>query len=241
VQTPTRPIPIAIVIVCRNACEALNRTLDSIRAVNDPRVLPVVIDGASSDATPALLRSFEDWAFYACSEPDSGIYDAMNKGWRACPHNAHVLYLGAGDLLRSLPTTGELVDRAGNPWPVVLGCCDVGITAFQSRWGVEMRLRNTAHHQALMVHRSTALEPPFDPALRVYGDWDFNLRLMDAGHTAHFVDSLRTYAEPGGASWRHDLSEIALVARRHSGPLVAAAAYALNRWSLWRRERGHGR
>jgi Glycosyl transferase family 2 len=240
VQTPPKPNSLAIVVVCRNAREALGHTLESIRAVNDPRVLPIVIDGASNDGTQALLRSLEGWTFHARSEPDGGIYDAMNKGWQACPQDAYVLYLGAGDLLHKLPTPADLVDSLGHPWPVVLGRCEVGGTAFRSRWGAEMRLRNTAHHQALMIHRSVALEPPFDPALRIYGDWDFNLRLMSSGYKARNVESLCTYAEPGGASWRHNLSEIAKVARRHSGPLVAAAAYALNRWSLWRRERGHG-
>jgi glycosyltransferase involved in cell wall biosynthesis len=239
-NTATQPSSIAIVVVCRNAREALGSTLASIRALREPRALPVVIDGASTDGTPELLRSLDDWVFHARSEPDGGIYDAMNKGWQACPQDAHVLYLGAGDLLRQLPAPAELVDELGRPWPVVLGRCDIGRTAFRSRWGAEMRLRNTAHHQALMIHRSVAQQPPFDASLRIYGDWDFNLRLMLSGHSARNLASLRTYAEPGGASWRHDLGEIALVARRHSGPLVAAAAYALNRWSLRRRERGHG-
>jgi glycosyltransferase involved in cell wall biosynthesis len=241
VKIETKPRSIAIVVVCRNVRKALGHTLDSIRSVDDPRVLPIVIDGASSDGTSDLLRSLEGWTFHARSEPDGGIYDAMNKGWQACPRDAHVLYLGAGDLLHQLPAPAELIDELGRPWPVVLGRCDIGATAFRSRWGAEMRLRNTAHHQALLIHRSVARQPPFDASLRIYGDWDFNLRLLSSGHHARHVDSLRTYAQPGGASWRHDLVEIALVARRHSGPVVAAASWALNRWSLWRRERGHGR
>lgn len=237
-MSPTEA-PIAVIIVCRNALASLQRTLASVRATNDRRVQLLVIDGASIDGTPAYLQTLGP-ALAWISEPDAGIYDAMNKGWRLAPLDAHVLYLGAGDLLYQLPPAVELTNPAGLPRPVVLGQCDVGADPFVSRWTAEMSLRNTAHHQALMIHRRVSAMPPFDTTLRVYGDWDFNLRLMKRGLRAHHVASLRTQAEPGGVSWRHDLDEIRLVAQRHGGPVVGLAAWALNRWSLWRRVRAHG-
>jgi glycosyltransferase involved in cell wall biosynthesis len=231
--------PIAIVIVCRNALAGLQRTIASVCDAKDRRARLYVVDGASTDGTVAYLQTLGSQTLWI-SEPDAGIYDAMNKGWQLAPVDAHVLYLGAGDLLLQLPAVAELIDVAGQPYPVLLGQCDVGAVNFRSRWTAEMRLRNTAHHQALMVHRSVSSTPPFDTSLRVYGDWDFNLRLMKRGLHARHVQTLRTHAEPGGVSWHHDLPEIRLVAKRHGGALVGIAAYALNRWSLWRRERVNG-
>lgn len=228
--------PIAIIVVCRNALDGLQRTVASVREAKDCRARLYVVDGASTDGTVAYLQTLDAQAAWI-SEPDAGIYDAMNKGWRLAPADAHVLYLGAGDLLYQLPTPAELTDASGQPYRVVLGRCDVGADPFRSRWTAEMHLRNTAHHQALMVHRSVSATPPFDTSLRVYGDWDFNLRLMKRGLRARHLETLRTHAEPGGVSWHHDLHEIRLVAKRHGGALVGVAAYALNRWSLWWRER----
>jgi glycosyltransferase involved in cell wall biosynthesis len=227
---------IAVVVVCRNALPALKRTVSSVLAAKPVPERLVVVDGGSSDGTAAHLGTLDRAMVHWVSEPDDGIYDAMNKGWSMAPAESHVLYLGAGDLLLQLPSAHELDDGSGRPHPVVLGQCDIDSMPFRSRWNREMHLRNTAHHQALLVHRSVSPQQPFDVGLRVYADWDFNLRLLGRGFEAVHVGSLRTRAESGGVSWRHDLREIRLVARRHGGPWVAAASWALNRWSLWRRE-----
>lgn len=231
------PLPIAIVVVTRNCLAALEATVNSMQSLGDTRVRPILIDGASTDGTAERVKSLRDWARHASSAPDDGIYDAMNKGWDAAPADAFVLYLGAGDLVLELPVDRALRDAAGAPLAVALGECSVGTMRFRSRWGTEMRFRNTAHHQAMLVHKSVSAAPPFDIALRIYGDWDFNLRMLSNGIKAHRVPGFRTFAETGGASWRHDLAEIRKVAARHGGPLVGAAAFALNQISRWRRDR----
>lgn len=234
---------IAIVVVTLNCLPLLEETVCSIRALADPRIDPILIDGASTDGTAERVIALRGWARYAISEPDRGIYDAMNKGWLAAAHDSYVLYLGAGDTILELPPDRDLTDAAGEPYPLVMGHCSVGDVPFHSRWGTEMRLRNTAHHQALLVRRSLCATAPFDPGLRVYGDWDFNLRLLNRGLRARHVHGLRTHACTGGVSWRHDLAEIRKVASRHSGIWAGVAAYALNGVSRWRRDRSlrHGR
>ena len=231
------PRPIAIVVVTRNCLAALNATVDSIRRLNDSRVWPILVDGASTDGTAERVLSLRGWAHHADSAPDSGIYDAMNKGWAAAPADAFILYLGAGDVVLALPADSDLREPGGQPVPVALGECDVGDMRFKSRWGAEMRLRNTAHHQALLVHKSVSPSPPFDVGLRIYGDWDFNLRMLTNGIIARRVPGFQTFAEAGGVSWRHDLAEIRAVATRHSGSLLGAFAFALNQVSRWRRDR----
>jgi glycosyltransferase involved in cell wall biosynthesis len=216
----------------------LRSTIESVARQTDPRLDLYVVDGASSDGTPEFLESSGDTVTAWLSEPDAGIYDAMNKGWRLPPDDAYVIYLGAGDRLMSVPDSSELLGDDGKPCPVVLGRCDIGSQPFRSRWTAELRLRNTAHHQALMIRKAVWPDTPFDCSLRVYGDWDFNLRLLGLGVKAKHVHDLHTYAEPGGVSWNHNLPEIWRVARRHGGPLIAAASYALNSVAAWRVARG---
>lgn len=228
---------IAVVIVCRNALADLKLTVESVGSLRDRRVGLVVIDGSSTDGTVDWLPSIESKVLHVKSEPDGGIYDAMNKGWDAAPPDSHILYLGAGDLLLELPSENLLVDSGGRPIEVALGICTIGNVPFQSRWGGEMRLRNTAHHQGMLVHKSLWPARPFDPGLRIYGDWDFNLRLQKQGVEAVHVPGFRTFASPGGVSWRHDLAEIRKVATRHGGMVIGAAAHALNQVSRWRRDR----
>lgn len=225
---------IAVVVVCLNALEALRATIASVAGQNDPRTRIYVVDGASADGTAEFLRTSTAPITGWMSERDTGIYDAMNKGWQLAPDDACVIYLGAGDRLLSLPSKSELLDEQGMPCPIVLGRCDIGTQPFHSRWTAGLRLRNTAHHQALMIQKSVWRDAPFDRSLRVYGDWDFNLRLFKLGLRAKHVEGLHTYAEPGGVSWNHNLPEIWRVARRHGGPLIGAMSYALNAFAAWR-------
>jgi glycosyltransferase involved in cell wall biosynthesis len=231
---------VAIVIVCRNALAALARTLDSIRLRGDAdRVATVVIDGASSDGTPALLNARAAELHHFSSERDDGIYDAMNKGWLAAPADAHVLYLGAGDTLLSFPPAQQLLRADGTPHPLLLGRTTVGDREFRSRWGAEMKLRNTAHHQALLVHRGVSNGPPFDASLSTYADWDFNLHLLARGLAPQRAPALHTHAEPGGRSWAmSDTVEMYRVARRHGGLAVGVLSWALNSVSRLQRRLG---
>jgi hypothetical protein len=231
---------VAIVIVCRNADVALERTLDSIsRMAEAKRVATVVIDGASNDGTLALLQARASELHHFRSERDRGIYDAMNKGWLAAPADSHVLYLGAGDMLLSLPPAEQLRRADGTPHLLLLGRTTVGERDFHSRWGAEMKLRNTAHHQAMLVHRSVSAEPPFDANLSTYADWDFNLRLYARGLRPQPVAGLHVYAEPGGKSWAmNETGEMFRIARRHGGLVVGAMSWAVNSISRLQRRLG---
>ena len=71
---------ISIITVCFNAAETLADTLDSVASQNYPDIEHIVIDGDSSDGTRALLESGRGRVALWKSEPDRGIYDAMNKG-----------------------------------------------------------------------------------------------------------------------------------------------------------------
>lgn len=226
---------ITIVIVCRNAREALEHSLQHVVALGDPRVRLVVIDGASSDGTVGLLNHWADRLSFWASEPDSGIYDAMNKGWLVAEEDSYVIFLGAGDKVISLPAPEETVNDDGAMAPVLIGDCLVGASLFVSRWDRGMRFHNTAHHQALLIHKSLHTRPPFDSRLRIFADWDFNLRLFHAGVRAKRVDGFRAYAEPGGVSSTPDLREVVAVATRHGGRWAGFVAWLRYRaFLLWR-------
>ena len=180
-----------------------------------------VIDGASTDGTVAYLQALPagqvDWH----SEPDRGIYDAMNKGWNKVPPSRFVLYMGAGDTVTTLPTNETLQTCFDRGDRIVIGTCHIGNDPFVSSWTDRLSYNNTAHHQALLIWRALAGRSPFDASMRVYADWEFNLRLFNQGLRAHFDPTFQTYAEPDGVSARHDLREICRVSFRHGGLRIA--------------------
>jgi len=73
-------VSISIVTVCRNAAATIAGTIESVRSQRYPSLEYIVIDGASTDSTPDIVRAFGDMVDVFVSEPDSGIVEAFNKG-----------------------------------------------------------------------------------------------------------------------------------------------------------------
>jgi glycosyltransferase involved in cell wall biosynthesis len=71
---------ISVITVCYNSAATLTRALQSVADQDWPRVEHIVIDGASKDETAEIIERFRAKLAHIVSEPDKGIYDAMNKG-----------------------------------------------------------------------------------------------------------------------------------------------------------------
>lgn len=70
---------ISVITVCRNSAQTIRDTLASVRSQTHPQIEHILIDGASTDNTLDVIREFEH-VTQLISEPDRGLYDAMNKG-----------------------------------------------------------------------------------------------------------------------------------------------------------------
>ena len=77
---------VTVITVCRNSATTIRDTLDSLLAQTYPNIEYLLIDGCSTDGTLEILHSYKEafrrkgYAYRILSEPDRGIYDAMNKG-----------------------------------------------------------------------------------------------------------------------------------------------------------------
>ena len=77
---------ISIITVCYNSSQTISRTIESVLAQNNVQLEYLIIDGASKDNTVQIAESYrvsfeqKDFVYHVQSEPDKGIYDAMNKG-----------------------------------------------------------------------------------------------------------------------------------------------------------------
>jgi len=187
---------LTIITVSFNDCNKLKTTLDNIRSFKDRNFEYILIDGGSKDGTRDLASDYSDVISQFVSEKDEGIYDAMNKGWQLANPKNFVLFLGAGDLIVSLP------DLTGHQSSTVLygNVFLEGRGLFKSKANYMLTIGNTLHHQALLIPKSLHPAPPFNCLYKIYADFDFNQRLYKGGAEFQFVDDLASFAAADGVS-----------------------------------------
>jgi glycosyltransferase involved in cell wall biosynthesis len=236
-------LKIYIVTVCLNANEALRATIDSISALRTGDVYYLVVDGNSGDGTKETLigagRRVDRWV----SEPDHGIYDAMNKAISLLPsEEGHVLFLGAGDRLLALPASQQREERA-----VLFGNVQIGDTTFHSSVGWKLKMGNTLHHQGLFVPKCLLTNARFDVQFKTFADFDLNQRLFRAKIPFRALNTTIAFAQPGGLTsggviWRGPLFEMLDITRKNYGIFWELAARIWRSiWELRQRRPGRNR
>jgi glycosyltransferase involved in cell wall biosynthesis len=204
---------ITVITVVYNGAAYLEGTIRSVIAQTYPNIEYFIIDGGSTDGTVEVIKKYADRIKYWVSEKDSGIYDAMNKGWALAKEESFILFLGAGDTLVSLP---ENMDQFHTN-EVIYGEVDIGGKYFPPEIDYHIKLYNSLHHQALLINKSLHKDIPFDLNYRVYADFDFNQRLYKKGIRFICSDSFRSYAMPGGISKKYPLAESLKIVRKNFG------------------------
>jgi GT2 family glycosyltransferase len=218
---------VSIVVVVFQSLPELRMLLDNLRSQELTDTEVVVVDGGSSDGTVEYLTASNDVVDIWMSEPDGGIYDAMNKGILAA-RGSYVLHLNAGDTLLYLPLDALRECLKDGVDVASFAVLDDGVKLFRPRSGFRTRIENTWHHQGTFYRREAHLL--YDPSYRVYGDFELNQRMRRAGCTVRFFPDLVAGHTSGGASsalmlTRAHRREIWKIVREHSGRLHVPPAF----------------
>lgn len=97
---------ITVVTVCFNAVNEIEKTILSVINQTYDNIEYIVIDGGSKDGTVDIIKKYSNYLTYWVSEPDKGIYDAMNKGIAAASGD-YINFMNAGDTFVSNTTVDE--------------------------------------------------------------------------------------------------------------------------------------
>lgn len=111
---------LSIVTVNFNNCIGLEKTLASVISQNYRNFEFLVIDGNSTDGSKAIVAKNKDGINYSISEPDTGIYDAMNKGIRAAT-GEYLLFLNSGDVLNGVTALENFILHSDFVGDIVYG------------------------------------------------------------------------------------------------------------------------
>lgn len=235
---------LTVVTVVRNDAEALARTLESVAAQRTELLEHLIVDGASTDSTLPMARAAEATSPWRrlVSEPDSGIYNAMNSGIRLA-RGSYLLFLNAGDdfsssdevaavhkdWLRERYVWGRyrarMVDadrQATRP----LAPAGLDVDAF-------LRGEQEPFHQGAIMSRKMLLDlGGFDERYRIVADFDLMRRALLAGYRPWISDRIISDNDSSGLStlaWRESLAEENRVRIAGANPAARAQSWALYR------------
>jgi glycosyltransferase involved in cell wall biosynthesis len=178
----------SIITITYNAAKELENTLLSVINQTYSGIEYILIDGASIDGTVSIIRRYESNISNWISEPDNGLYDAMNKGLQVATGD-YVWFLNAGDVLQHPAIVMELAmitEQKGFP-DILFGETDLinikGTVIAKRRLKAPRKLTWKSFkmgmlvcHQAFIVKRSVA--PDFDLYYHFSADFDWCIRCL---------------------------------------------------------------
>ncbi len=207
---------LSIITVNRNNKEGLRKTLESVlcqQGLAADSLEYIVIDGDSSDGSLALLQDYAERSTFPqhiswwCSEADSGIYNAMNKGL-AHATGKYVLFLNSGDYLAS-PTIlrqvwGEEIAVDIAYFDVILYYPDrTKLLIFPDEITPQFYVAGRSlNHQCCLIRTSLQKKYPYDESFRMVSDSDFFIKtiIRDGCSYRHYRFPLSYYEAAEGFS-----------------------------------------
>jgi len=246
-----------VITITYNAAQVLQRTLDSVLSQTYEDVEHLIIDGVSTDDTLRLAEDYKQRSDESgCghkviikSEPDLGIYDAMNKGLTQALGD-YVVYMNAGDFFPAADTLEQIAHRCRlNELPsaelpaVLYG--NTNIVDNEGRFLHPRRLQPPEHltwrsfrqgmlvcHQAFYARTDLAKNLQYDTHYRYSADVDWCIRVMREGERAglpfyNINMVVANYTEEGATTRHHrdSLRERFHIMCRHYGRLHTVAMH----------------
>lgn len=206
---------ISIITINRDNAAGLYRTLRSAERLNRACEL-VVVDGDSSDGSADIARDFSHVVDTFIAEPDTGIYDAMNKGAQAAA-GEWVIFMNSGDAFDAPEVLDDLKLEGAD---IVYGEARAAQAGHVREYAPALWKGMAFCHQAALTRREWLEKFPFDESRRVIADWEFFVKCDRAGAKMRKADRVIASVDDTGVSYG-DSARLAAerlpVALRHYG------------------------
>lgn len=207
----------SVITVCYNAEATLEDTIQSVISQTYHHVEYIIVDGASKDRTMDIVNRYRERISVVVSEPDKGLYDAMNKGIRLATGD-YLCFLNAGDSFHEDDTLQQMVHSIhGTQLPDVL----YGETELVDHEGHFLRMRRLQApehltwksfrqgmlvcHQAFFARRDLVM--PYDLRYRFSADFDWCIKIMKQSKVLHNTHlTLIDYLSEGMTTRNHKAS-----------------------------------
>ena len=200
---------ITIVTATYNAVDTLEQTILSVLNQTYDNIEYIIIDGASTDGTVDLIKKYSDRLGYWCSEKDSGIYNAFNKGIRQATGD-YIQFLGADDALYDQNTISKVVEQLDDDVDVLSTCGylvneDLKIERLldnhDAATGQSRTNGSMPPHPGMFVESSLMRKFMFDETFKIVADYNFFLTCyLKTDARFKYIDLPTFYFSDGGTT-----------------------------------------
>jgi len=224
---PQKPL-VSIITVVYNGEHLLEKTIGSVIDQSYDNIEYIIIDGGSTDGTMDVIKKFDDKIDYWVSEPDGGIYDAMNKGLSLCAGEI-VGIINADDwyLPGALEASINALTESGKDYSYgAVKKVPSGIVVRP----IHPLAKQTVYQGMMYPHVSAFIRREvyeavgrFNTAYRIAADFDMALRIHLSGYEAVAVDNVLAEVLEGGVSGdTASKREYRMIAVAHGKPVLSA-------------------
>lgn len=207
--------PISVITVCYNAEYSIESTIKSIVEQTYKNIEYIVIDGGSTDSTVEVIKKYADKIAYWVTEPDNGIYDAMNKGIEKATGD-YIIFVNSGDYLYENTTLQQVAEyiNTTSDYDMIYGRSKIittegHITDLIVNHGIGNIWKGPCfRHGALLAKTSVLKGNNFEltPKLKIAADFDFIYKAFKKGCRFQEIDVVVVAFQAEGASdnpYRH--------------------------------------
>jgi glycosyltransferase involved in cell wall biosynthesis len=203
-------VRISIITINLNNVNGLKKTIESVINQDYNNYEYLIIDGGSVDGSKDLIIEYASYISYWVSEPDSGIYYAMNKGLLKA-NGDYYYFLNSGDYFCTNNVLSK-VFRAGCDADIIFGNLIVNENGkYAGRFTGSNHITfldiysSEIKHQATFIRRDLIRQYGlFDDSIKISADWEFFLRTLGNGNVSYFyVNTDIAFFENTGISVRN--------------------------------------
>ncbi len=185
-------LKISVVTVSYNAAETIEETIQSVVNQTYDNIEYIIIDGGSTDGTLDIIKKYADRLAYWVSEPDNGIYDAMNKGI-AVASGDYINFMNAGDKFINSKIVDLLSKQIVESDDVIYGNWKIDDYSNKIRYPRNlnnMKFGSCLCHQSTFTKTSLLKLRGYDTSYRIAADYEKACSLYTQGYKFKYINEV---------------------------------------------------
>ena len=197
---------LSIITINFNNKDGLQKTINSVIQQSFKEYEWIIIDGGSSDGSEDVIKTYQSHFSFWCSEPDKGIYNAINKGL-SCAAGDYIQFLNSGDWLYDSTSLEKVFAQIDGKYDIYYGDMvqvndggKLNPITYPDELGFLFFPYNNICHQATFYKRSLFDNNLYDESFCIVSDWAMNLKLLFNGSTFKHINQYIVYYDNQGRS-----------------------------------------